>query len=820
MNSEAPRDLPVYTRLDEITGTLAREGMLILNAETGSGKTTIVPWGLLRHSSFHGRKIILMEPRRIAARAAADRIARLLGEKTGHTVGLRTRTETIVGPGTVLEVVTYGVFIRIIQNDQELAGYGTLIFDEFHERRIPTELSFAFAMECRETIRPDLRMLFMSATAESDVKAAGGKTIPRLSIPGRPFPVRVEHRPPLPGERPWDGAARLVDMALRCPEAERDGDILVFLPGWREIGRTGERLTPLARARGLAIVALHGSLPPGEQRRVLEPPRDGERRVILATNIAETSLTIPGVRAVVDSGLERRVRHSPRTGMNHWETVEISRASAEQRRGRAGRLGPGACCRWWPEGKARSEFTPPEMLEEDLAPLLMETLLWGASSPGDLTWLTPPPDAALRRAAGLLRSLGLTGDDGRLTESGRHAAGLGVHPRLGRMIVEARRRGWLSTAAITAALLEERFQTGKPSPDFRDLVAAWREALQGPGSDPRRGAARRILDNARRIFRAAGAGDTSLSPDDADPGLVGRLLLLAYPDRAARNTGPGRWLTATGRAARLEGHFAGDAFLVAADLDGGETDARILLGAPITPADLEIMGGGSTAVERAVEWEGWTPRVRSRLRYGAITLRELPAAPPGDEELRAMVTARLGEKGIESLPWGAASRRLLARCVFIQNQGGVPWPDFSPESLAREAPSWLLPFARGGGGPVFTEASLLRALERFLGRGGKATLDSLAPERITLPSGARKLIDYETGETPVLAAKIQELFGCERTPTLCGRPLLVHLLSPAGRPVQITDDLAGFWKGSYREVRKELRGRYPRHSWPTDPGGE
>ncbi|TFH43115.1 MAG: DEAD/DEAH box helicase [Chrysiogenales bacterium] len=396
--------LPVYSHLDEISELLAHRGMLILNAETGAGKTTLVPWRLLRHPSFMDHKIFLLEPRRIAARAAADRIATLLNEKIGHTVGLRTRSETIIGPFSRLEVVTYGVFTRMIQNDQELRGFGTLIFDEFHERAIQADIALALAMDSRDTIRPDIKILFMSASVDSDALHEFNGEIPCLSISGRTYPVRIVHHPPLKNEKPWEGAARLVNLAHETMLVDDDQDILVFLPGFMEIRRTGETIARSYPSFDKNMVFFHGSLPLNEQRLVLNPPPGMRNRIILSTNVAETSITIPGVRVVVDTGLERCVRYRPRTGMNHWETAGISRASAKQRTGRAGRMGPGTCLRWWREEDAREEFSSPAILQEDMAPLLLETSLWGALSPFDLKWLTPPPEAAIRKASELLKS--------------------------------------------------------------------------------------------------------------------------------------------------------------------------------------------------------------------------------------------------------------------------------------------------------------------------------------------------------------------------------------------------------------------------------
>ncbi|HPL15105.1 MAG TPA: ATP-dependent helicase HrpB [Spirochaetota bacterium] len=813
------QSLPIYPHLDDIAGALAREGILLLHAETGAGKTTLVPWRLLSHKAYTGSKTLLLQPRRIAARAAADRIASLLGEKMGQTVGLRTRTETVTGAGVRLEVVTEGVLTRIIQNDQSLEGYGTLIFDEFHERNLQADIALALSWDCRATIRPDIRILFMSATLPAgDIRSVFGD-IKLISVPGRTSPVRVLYRPPRSNEKPWEGAARLT-AEVRGTAAAEAGDTLVFLPGFREINRTRETIARNYPNIGAEIVTLHGQLPPEEQRRVLNPPARGQSRIILSTNVAETSLTIPGVRSVVDSGLERRVRYLPRTGMDHWDTVPISRASAEQRRGRAGRLGPGVCLRWWSETDRREDFSPPEITESDLAPLVLETALWGASPLG-LTWLTPPPRAAVERAGNLLKDLDLIDDNGRITDAGRRAAGMGLHPRLGRMVMCAAERGWLATAAVTAALLEEGDHIGGEDPDFRDRIKAWSAWSRGERSALPEGAARRIDEEARRVLRLAGSEHRTIKAADIDPELAGKLLLLAYPDRAARRTGGGgvsRWLLATGRGARLAGDMGSAEFLAAAELDGGETDARIFLAAPITIGDLESGMAGQPVVEHHIEWEGWVPRSRSLVRLGKLILTEHSDTIPSEKELRQLAQERIIKEGLECLPWSDQAKRLCAKIKFVQKHGGQSkLPDFLPGSLILDLEKWLIPYGNYSGDTLFDKEIVLNALKSRLGWENLRTIDSLAPDQFTLPSGTRTTIDYEFGEIPILAARIQEFFGSTETPKLCGVPLLIHLLSPAGRPIQITRDLDGFWDRAYPEVKKELKGRYPRHYWPDDP---
>ncbi len=816
--------LPLYPHLDEIAETLATRHLLMLHAEPGAGKTTLVPWRLLAHKAFAGTKFLLLQPRRIAARAAAERIAALLEERLGRTVGLRTRMETIVGPATRLEVVTEGVLTRIIQNDPSLSGYGLVIFDEFHERNLQGDVALAFTWECREVFRRDLRILFMSATPPAaELQKAVGE-LPAISVSGRSWPVRLVDRPPLKGEMSWIGAARLALEARELLDTEEGGDVLVFLPGFREIRQAQNELVRIRPHLGPDIAILHGRLPPEEQRGLLTTSPGPSHRIILATNVAETSLTIPGVRAVVDSGLERRVRFHPRTGMDHWETVEISAASAIQRQGRAGRLGPGICLRWYRSQDPRKSFSPPEIMKADLAPLVLETALWGAATPSDLTWITPPPAGALKQAAELLEGLYLIDSQGRITDAGRQAAAMGLHPRLGRMVVKAKERGWLATAAVAAAILEEGDPLGGEDPDFRDRLSAWTAWASGARNDLRQDAGRRITREVQRIMRIAGSVEQTVRSADVDPSLAGRLLIHAYPDRAAQRVGAGSVSTAarlvlvTGRGAWIKGALGQEEFLVAPDLDGGETEARIFLAAPVSRSDVESGLAGPVATSLLFSWEGWTPKTRKEIRVGRLLLDETRGFTPSLDELRQAVRERLTREGLEALPWSDMARRFRARCLFVGRCGRHErWLDFSSSTLMDGLDLWLFPFGNWTGKAVFTGESLLQALMGRLSWEHRRILDEVAPETWLLPSGTRKRLHYEAGKVPVIAARLQEFFGCRETPRLCGQPLMLHLLSPAGRQVQITQDLDGFWERSYPAVKKELMGRYPRHYWPDDP---
>lgn len=817
---EPIESFPIFPFLEELAGLLAREKLLLLTAETGAGKTTLFPWKLLSHPEYQTSKILLLEPRRLAARAAAERISALRGEKVGQTVGLRTRLETRVGGQTRLEVVTEGVLTRIVQEDPSLSGYGTLLFDEFHTRSLQGDLGLALAWEARRIFRPDLRIALLSATLPVEEIQHRLGPLPMRDIPGRSHPVKIFYEPPLgPHEKPWEGAARLCQSALARSSGPTAGTVLCFLPGYREMLRTRELLIRARAGNPPEILLLHGSMPPEQQRSVLNPADTPARRILLSTNVAETSLTIPGVTAVVDIGLERRVRFSPRTGMDHWETVPISRASARQRQGRAGRTSPGICLRWWPEKERREPFPDPEILEADLASLVLEIALWGSDSPLALSWITPPPEGALRQAKTLLQTLELLDASGVITPAGRAAAGLAVHPRLARMIGRAP-ASQVPTAAVMAALLENEDLLPGPDPDFRDRICAFRDQTRRGGGSA---LVIRIAEDARRLLAAAGKKTLAPATLSPDPEAAGELLAFAYPDRIAQRTrvepdASSRWLLASGRGARMQGPLSRSEFLAVAQVDGGEMDARIFLAAPIARARLESGQAGALLESWSLEWKGWKPAGRQQTRLGALLLGERVGPLPPLETLQAAANARLEKSGLADLPWTEKSRRLLARCRWVQRWGTqAHWPDFSEKSLLAGVSEWLFPFGNWREGEIFEEGSLAAALEHRLDWRQRKLLDELAPERLLLPSGSLKKPDYESGDIPVLAARLQDFFGCRTTPALCGQPLLLNLLSPAGRTVQLTRDLDGFWERGYPEVKKELQGRYPRHAWPENP---
>ena len=593
--NDSPEHFPIFSSLPDITAKLTDGDALILQAETGAGKTTVLPWHLVKNRIFSG-KILMLEPRRIAARTATERIADLLGEKPGDSVGLRTRHDSI--PGKCLEIITEGVLTRILRNDPGLEGTSLVIFDEFHERNTAGDIALALTWECRKLFRPDLKILLMSATLSGDeFRKSYGET-PYIKVPGRAFPVKTEYSPPYAGEWLEAGMARLTGEALEKIGKE-SGDVLVFLPGFREIRRTEEAIRQVLP--DIPVEILHGKLPPESQRRLFNRPETIRHRIILATNVAETSITLPGIRAVADSGLERRVRYSPRTGLDHWETLPVSLASAEQRKGRAGRLGPGICLRYWKESDFRDPERSPEILETDLAPLLLDILAWGASGPFELTWLTKPPEAGISRAFELLRTLGLIDRDNRLTDEGRKAAEIPFHPRLASMLASAKKSGKTATAAALAAMIEEDiYPAGHAEADLREQLAVLKKTFVNPEM------VRKIKDECLRIYRSSGLKESAFRLEEIDPLEAGCVLLYAYPDRAAIRTKrdgiKARYQLAGGRGAVLDGHLSSEEFLVAVDLDGGDADGRIFYAAPFDQNDLEyyadLAGVSSEVVAR------------------------------------------------------------------------------------------------------------------------------------------------------------------------------------------------------------------------------
>jgi ATP-dependent helicase HrpB len=821
--------LPIDEVLPELARRLAAGPRAILTAPPGAGKTTRVPLALLEAEWLAGRRIVMLEPRRLAARAAAAWMAHLLGETVGGTVGYRVRLDTRVGPSTRIEVVTEGVLTRMLQEDPALDGVGAVIFDEFHERSIHADLGLALVLQSQLLLRPELRVLVMSATLDADAVAALLDDAPVVRSEGRAWPVETHYL----ARRPEGHTEGIVAASVARAVASHDGDVLVFLPGAAEIRRTAARLAEAALPPGAEVLPLYGDLPQDAQERAIAPSPAGRRKVVLATAIAETSLTIEGVRVVVDSGLMRVPRFSPRTGMTRLETVPVSRAAADQRRGRAGRLGPGACFRLWAESDdaALLAHRPPEILEADLAPLALELAAWGAAEPAELRWLDPPPPAAYAQARELLAELEALDGDGRITLHGRRMATLPMHPRLAHMLLRGARIGAQRLAAELAALLSERdvlrARDGTPDPDIRVRLALLRDSATVPhGHTVDRHLLRRAHAEARHWLRRLGALPPSRQeapegPDDDDA--AGLLLALAYPDRIGqRRGGRGRFLLRNGRGASVDPqhNLAGEDWIVAADVAGHGRDSRVFLGAALAQEDLERHFAAQLATDREVRWDtgAGTVRARAVTRLGALVLGERPLADVHPGEVAAALLAAVRSEGLELLPWTDAARRLRERLAFLHTVSPGEWPDVSDpalmESLERWLPAWLP--AHGGSLRDVDMASVLLALA---GSGRRPELDRLAPTHIEVPSGSRVPVDYADPSAPALAVRLQELFGLAETPRVGGGrvPLTLHLLSPARRPVQVTRDLASFWRSGYFEVRKDLRGRYPKHYWPDDP---
>jgi ATP-dependent helicase HrpB len=806
-------DLPVVETFPELLRSLTESGSAVLVAPPGAGKTTLVPLALLDEPWLAGRKIVVLEPRRLATRAAARRMADLLGGSVGDIVGYQTRDERSIGSTTRVEVVTEGILTRRLQSDPELPGVGLVIFDEVHERNLPTDLGLALALDARATIRPDLRLLAMSATPDTDALARVLGDAPVISSEGRMYPVDLRWLPRDRKERIEPATVRAVLQALR----DEPGDVLVFLPGIGEIRRVHEQLAQQVGA-DVDVHPLAGALALADQDRALAPSPPGRRRVVLATDIAETSLTVDGVRVVVDSGLARAPRFDVRTGMTRLTTISTSRASAEQRAGRAGRLEPGACYRLWSkiEHGSRPAHRAPEINEVDLAGLALELAAWGTPV-DELSFLTPPPDRAMRNAIDLLTDLHAIDHDGRITDVGRRMLGLPVHPRLARMLVSERS----ALGCALAVLLDERdVLRGRPDDLPADLGVRLR-LLAGRGSHDH--ADRRAVDQLRRrAHDLARRLRIEFDPDLIDPDRAGLALLHAFPDRLAMRRRPGQFQLRTGQGAWLptDDPLAHEPFVVAADLDGKRNRARIRLAAGLD-ADEVALAFGDEVTERAeLVWDADRDDLVERVerRLDGMQLGATTRPPEAGDETTAALMDRVRATGLAVLGWSGASIGLRQRVDFLRRTVGDPWPDWSVEALTDTVDDWLAPYLPGATGRADLERlDLTMVLRSQLPWPTGAELDDLAPAELELPTGRSVRIDY-SGDEPSAAVRVQDLFGTKVHPTAGGRPIVLHLLSPADRPIQVTADLPGFWTGSWAEVKKDLAGRYPKHRWPDDPG--
>ncbi|MGB0712478.1 MAG: ATP-dependent helicase HrpB [Gammaproteobacteria bacterium] len=827
-------DLPIAPLLPELSRTLSTDATVLLDAPPGSGKTTCVPLALLDEPWLAGQSILMLEPRRLAARAAAARMADLLGQEPGQSVGYQVRLDRKIGRDTRIEVLTEGILTRRLQKDPELSGVGLVIFDEFHERHLDGDLGLALCRDVQEGLRDDLRLLIMSATLDTAALKDYLGTTPILRGEGRAHHVDIHYaRPPSRGDarraaRPDPGRAMaeaIPDILRRHPE----GDLLAFLPGAAEIRRCAQLLEQGLPA-DVRVHTLFGDMDRAAQDLALRPTATG-RKLVLASPIAESSLTLEGVRIVIDTGLEKRPRFNPNTGLTRLETVRISRASATQRAGRAGRQGPGFCHRLWPEGRD-SEMQaqrPPEIIEADLAPLLLDLAHWGVTDPATLHWPTLPPGAHVEQARALLVRLGALDERGRITATGRAMNAFPVHPRLAHMLVRARSSGERALAARIAALLGERdvFHRGH---EAGSSLEARLEHLDH--ADRRRGALKTLHQVIAQLSR-----QMKLAPDDrpAPAHHVGPLLALAYPDRVARRQGaaPGsdavRYRLANGRGALLQADdpLASEEFIVAAHVNDRASNGHIQLAAAIDRNSLERVLGDQLTWHEQIAWDPRAGAVvaQEEQRLDQLTLDTRPHPRPDAPATRdAILTAMLDglrSLGSDALPWDDSARTLQARVQSLRQwYPEESWPDLSDDQLLADAAEvfgpWLSDMTRRDHLKRLRMRDILAAC---LGWERQRQLDELAPERLTIPSGSQVRLHYEPGKAPILAARIQELFGQAETPTVAGGriPVLVHLLSPARRPIQVTQDLGNFWRNTYAEVRGELKGRYPKHYWPDDP---
>ncbi len=825
--------LPIDDVLPDLTAALRERTEAVLQAPTGAGKTTRVPLALLGEPWLGDDRLLMLEPRRLAARSAAQYMAQQLGEEAGETVGYRVRMDTRVSAQTRIEVVTEGVLTRMLQYDPALDGIGAVLFDEFHERNLQADLGLALTLQAREVVRPALRVLVMSATLDTGPIAGLVDDAPLIQSEGRSYPVDVHYadRPLSPGDRIEGPVAATVQEVLR----DTEGDVLVFLPGAGEIRRTETRLEGDVPG-DVTLHPLFGNLPPGEQDAAIAPSPDGERKVVLATDIAETSLTIEGVRVVVDSGLRRAPRFDATTGMTRLETVRVSQASADQRKGRAGRVAPGTCYRLWTKRTQHhlDPHTAPEIENADLAPLALELAMWGTPDPSALRWLDPPPDDTYGQARALLQRLGAVGEDGAITDHGREMAELGLHPRLAHMLLNAQALGHGAVACDLAALLSERDifkgQGEAPDVDLRLRLEALHRLRRGERPTPNHARSYVVPYGAvGHVRKVADHWRAKLGVDRVAEGNVevaGLLTAFAYPDRLAqrREGQSGRFRLRTGRAATLpRPQLLSDAdYLVAAHVDARRQENRIFLAAPLSEDEIGDYFGNQIETETKVAWNAERERVQARRReqLGALTLTEGPVEAPDPTAVAEALAEGIREAGLDLLPWTDHARQLQHRIQFLHHHLGDDWPDVRDEALLDTLEDWLLPHLYGlKRADDLQQLNLPQILHDRLSYDQRDRLREWAPTDVTVPSGFDRAIDYSNPDTPVLAVRLQELFGQTETPRIAnGRvPLTLHLLSPAQRPVQITQDLDGFWQGTYHEVRKDMRGRYPKHYWPENP---
>ncbi|WP_164934861.1 ATP-dependent helicase HrpB [Bradyrhizobium zhanjiangense] len=802
--------LPIDAVLDDLSRTLEAHNAAVLVAPPGAGKTTRVPLALLDAPWAKGKKIIVLEPRRIAARASADRMAKSLGERTGETVGYRVRFGSKISRATRIEVVTEGIFTRQILDDPELSGIAAVLFDEFHERSLDADMGLALARDAQTGLREDLRILVMSATLDGARVARLLGEAPVVESEGRAYPVETRYlgrKADAPVERQMADA---IASALRA----ESGSVLAFLPGAAEIRRTENFLGERVQDASIEIVPLFGALDAAVQDRAIAPAPKGTRKVVLATSIAETSLTIEGVRIVVDSGLARVPRYEPDIGLTRLETVRASRAAVDQRRGRAGRIEPGVCYRLWDEPQTASlaPYTQPEILSADLSSLVLDLAQWGVTDPTALSFLDPPPQPAWKEAKSLLAELNALDGDGRITAEGKSLRALALPPRLARMIVDSHRAGSGEAAAEIAAIITER-GLGGDSVDLEHRRDQFRR-----DRSPRAASAR---DLARRWASQVAASETAGQQEDLSTGLM---LAYAFPDRVARNRGNGSFVLANGRGASVEqtSSLARAPYIAIGEMTGTAASGRILLAAQITQNEIErhFAEHIESADEISFDRGAMALRARRKRALHAITLAEATLAVSPSEDTARIFADGLIAAGLDRLPWSKAAKQWRDRVMFLRKAEGDSWPDLSDNGLIARRDDWLVPALYDKIAlKDISAGDLSDALMALLPWEMRARLDREAPTHFEAPTGSMLAIDYEAEQGPTIAVRLQELFGLNTHPSIAAGkvPLVLELLSPAQRPVQVTRDLPGFWRGSYSAVRSDLRGRYPRHPWPDDP---
>ena len=800
--------LPIDEVLPQLQAALEKSSSAVLVAEPGAGKTTRAPLALLESLWLKTGKILLLVPRRVAARAAAHQMSRLLGKQIGETVGYRVRLDSKVSGKTRIEVITEGIFTRMVTDDAELRGISAVIFDEFHERNLDSDLGLALALDVQAGLRPELRLLVMSATIDATRVSELMGQAQVISSKGRSFPVETKYIPPAPHEKMEDSLEKAVLRGLR----EEQGSLLVFLPGAGEIRRLAERLQDKV-ARDIIIAPLHGTLDLASQDRAISPAPAGKCKVVLASAIAETSLTIEGVRVVIDSGFSRVPRFDPGSGLTRLETVRVSQASAEQRRGRAGRLEPGICYRLWPEGQTRAlaPFNRPEILEADLAPLVLTCAAFGITRPEDLKFLDAPPSAALGEARALLIELEALDEQGRITLIGRKLAAMPLPPRLAHMLLTAAEHGAGYEAAKIAAVLTERGLGGN-SVNLSERL----HFLQNDKSMR----AKQALSSAENWLKAA-----DLSTPQNKKREAGEILSFAFPDRIAlrRADRPGEYLMMNGKGAYIDetDRLAREPCLVVAEAQGSEQRARILLAAAFDEKKLEQQFRTQIESKDIFFFDEKEKKVKARraMVLGALTLKEQPISAFGDEAARLLLQA-VKSRGVEALAWPEHTKQFMARVNFLHQHAPEDWLQLSLSHLNETMDEWLAPYIPGA--TSFAEVTpqiLSAALESMLDSTQRRALEKEAPAFFVNPLGEEQRIDYEREGGPAVSLRVQKLFGLKTQPMLANNkvPLTFELLSPAHRPIQLTRDLPAFWAGSWAEVRRDLRGRYPKHEWPEDP---